>query len=235
MSNDERTVAVVTGASRGIGRATAELLRCKGIHAVGVSRSCQDTDFTRRCDIRDGKQVDGIFHKLFSTFGRVDILVNCAAVVSKGGPLEVEADEWENVLRTNLIGTYMCCKYAIQYMRKRGYGRIVNVASIAGRSYSRTASIAYTSSKYGVVGLTRHLAAVFGREGININCVAPSQTLTETLIGNVAKEELEALASSNPLGRLATPEEVAKAICFLISEGASYINGAVIDVNGGQL
>lgn len=234
MSSEEGRIGVITGASSGIGRVTAELLRKRGITAVGISRRLEDTDLTRRCDVRDEEDVARVFRELSSTLGQIDILVNCAGVASRSDPLALQVGEWEAVLRTNLIGTYLCCKHAIILMRVRRYGKIVNVASIAGRSYSRTSSLAYTSSKYGVIGLTRQLAANFGRDGININCVCPSQTKSEMLVANVPQAELDALAASIPLGRLAEPEEVAEAICFLVSDAASYLNGAVIDVNGGQ-
>ena len=233
MSDEGKRVAVVTGASSGIGRAAAEILKEEGIVTIGISRSLNNTERSRRCDVRDEQTVQRIIGEIVSTFGRIDILVNCAAVVSKKEPLDIGADEWDEVLRTNLLGTYFCCKHAILYMRGRKYGKIVNVASIAGRLYSRTASLAYTCSKYAVIGLTRHLAATFGRDGININCVAPSQTLSETLVAHVPKAQMDALATANPLGRLASPEEVARSIVFLSSDAASYINGAVLDVNGG--
>ena len=108
------------------------------------------------------------------------------------------------------------------------------MASIAGRSYSRTASVAYTASKYGVIGLTRQLAALFGRDGITVNCVAPSQTRTEMLAA-VPAAQLQAIAASNPTGRLAEPHEIAAAVGFLVSDSAAYVNGAVLDINGGVL
>lgn len=235
MSSNKGQVAVVTGASRGIGKATADLLRRKSVTTIGISRSLADTGWTRRCDVRDERAVERIFAELVSTFGRIDILANCAGIASIGDPLGLPVEEWEAVLRTNLTGTYLCCRYALIPMRERHYGKIINVSSIAGRSYSRTASVAYTCSKYAVIGLTRHLAASFGKDGININCVCPSQTKTEMLISNVPQAELDRLATSVPLGRLAEPEEIAQTIFFLASDAASYINGAVIDVNGGQL
>lgn len=232
MSN-ERQVAIVTGASRGIGKATMKLLSDRNVLAIGISRSADDSARDRKCDIRDETSVERVFREIASTHGRIDALVNCAGIAARANDLALGIDDWEGMLRTNLIGTYFCCKHAIPQMRSQKYGRIVNVASLAGRSYSRTASVAYTASKYGVVGLTRQLAAEYGRDGVNINCVAPSQTLSEMLTSNVPDSELKQLAHANPMGRLAQPEEIAETICFLASAQASYINGAIVDVNGG--
>ena len=233
MSSEGERFAVVTGASSGIGKVTAEILRGNGIPTVGLSRRFANSQWTRQCDIGQEPSIRRVLDEIISTLGHIDVLINCAAVVSTEDPLEISVEKWEEVFRVNLLGSYLCCKYVIPHMRSRKYGKIVNVSSIAGRLYSRTASVAYTCSKYAVIGLTRHLAATFGRDSININCVAPSQTLSDTLLAHVPQAQLDALAASNPLGRLATPEEVAQGIVFLSSDAASYINGAVLDVNGG--
>lgn len=230
-----RRVAVVTGASSGIGKATIELFRRRGITTVGVSRRLSDTTRTLRGDVRDDASVARVFQQVADRFGHVDILVNCAGIVTTTDALALRVEDWLEVLRTNLIGTYLCCKHAVRLMRRRRYGRIVNLSSIAGRTYSRNASLAYTSSKYAVIGLTRQLAAQFGRDGITVNCVSPSETESEMLLQAVPRRRLEAAARAHPLGRLAQPREVAQAIAFLASEEASYINGAVLDVNGGIL
>lgn len=235
MSSKEKRVAVVTGASSGIGKATADLLQGRGIATIGVSRRLRDSDWSRSCDVREEESVQDVFRSVMARFGRIDILVNSAGIASMGDPLALSVEEWESVLRTNLIGTYLCCKHAIPAMRAQGFGRVINVSSIAGRSYSRTASPAYTCSKYAVIGLTRQLAAVCGRNGITVNCVCPSHTKSEMLLANVSREEMDKLAASIPVRRLAEPEEVAQTICFLASDAASYINGAIIDVNGGQM
>ncbi len=228
-------VAVVTGGGSGIGKATVRLLKEHGFHAIGISRGLPDGNGTLRCDVSDETSVARAFRRVVRKFGRIDILVNCAGIASKRDPLSVSVKEWERVLRTNLIGSYLCCREAIPVMRRRRYGRIVNVSSIAGRSYSRSCSVAYTSSKYALIGLTRQLAAAFGREGININCVCPSETKSEMLLKNVPRKRLKAMERSHPLGRLAEPAEIARVISFLVSEAASYVNGAVVDVNGGLL
>ncbi len=235
MSSKGQRVAVVTGASGGIAKATADLLKQQGMAAIGLSRSLEATETTLSCDIKDEDSVANAFSEIAKRFGRIDASINAAAVTTTGEPLSATVKEWEETLRTNVIGTYLCCKYAIQEMLKQGTGSIVNISSVAGRSYSLTASVPYTSSKYAVIGLTRQLAARYGREGIRINCVCPSQTRTELLLKHVPADRLETLARANPLGRLAEPVEVAHTIAFLASEAASYINGAVVDVNGGML
>jgi 3-oxoacyl-[acyl-carrier protein] reductase len=235
MSPDSPNVAVVTGGSRGIGKATVNLFREQGWTVLAISRSLQNTAQTRSCDVGDEDAVRRVFEEIVTDLGKIDFLVNCAATASTERAMDSTATGWEEVLRTNLIGTFLCSKYALKDMLKRRFGKIVNVSSIAGRSYSRTASVAYTSSKYGVIGLTRQLAAEFGPEGINVNCVCPSQTKTDMLVSKISEQKIKELQALVPLRRLAEPEEIARTILFLVSKGASYLNGAVIDINGGQL
>lgn len=226
-------MAVVTGASSGIGKATAELFRTRGWRTIGLARHVAVTRTSRPCDVGNEHAVTRTFAGILGDFGRIDVLVNCAGVASKADPLAVSLDEWERVLRTNLIGTYFCCKAALAPMRRQRYGRIVNIASRAARSYSPTSSVAYTCSKYGVVGLTRQLAVSFASDGITMTCVCPSETLSEMLRTYVPAARLRALARRHPMGRLAEPREIAAVIGFLVSDDASYLNGAVIDATGG--
>ena len=235
MSTDRARVAVVTGASSGIGRATVELLRERGVTTLGLSRRLADTDTSLHCDVRDERSVAQAFRRALKRFTRIDLLVNCAGVAMKGDPLAVSVAEWRLAFDTNVLGTYWCCAQALRAMRRRRFGRIVNVSSIAGRSYSRHASVAYTASKYAVIGMTRQLAARFGKDGITINCVCPSETKTEMFMQTVPPARRRGLAARHPMGRLAEPDEVAQVIGFLGSEAASYVNGAIIDVNGGVI
>lgn len=226
-------VAVVTGGSSGIGKATSELLGQRGVTTVRLSRRLDDAETSLRCDVRDEQQVFHAFRRILERYGRVDVLVNCAGTAAKADTLAVTREMWELMLGTNLLGTYWCCREALKAMQQHGWGRIVNVSSIAGRAYSRNASLAYTCAKYGVIGLTRQLAAEFGRHGITVNCVCPSETRSEMLLEHLSVERIRELSSANPMGRLAEPNEVAAVIAFLASDEASYINGAVLDVNGG--
>lgn len=227
-------VAVVTGASGGLGRTVMEQFVRRGISAVGLSRHDDTTASIWRCDVSHEEEVRLAFERIQSERGRLDILVNCAAVVSTADDLSLSVDEWNRVLAINVVGSYLCCRYAAEIMRTRRYGRIVNVSSIAARSYSRTASVAYTASKYAIIGLTRQLAARLAVDGITVNCVAPSQFETPMLMTNVPAEVRIRLGAQNPAGRLGQPDDVASAIAFLAGDEASYVNGAVLDVNGGQ-
>jgi NAD(P)-dependent dehydrogenase (short-subunit alcohol dehydrogenase family) len=137
-------------------------------------------------------------------------------------------------LNTNLKGAFFLCKHALHDMLARRYGKIVNVSSIAGRNRSIVASAAYTSSKYGLIGLTRQLAFHYASSNININCVCPSQTETP-MLARAPKEKIEALVATIPARRLGTPGEVAECVLFLCSDAVGYVNGAVLDVNGAQL
>ena len=220
-------VAVITGASRGIGKAAARALRRRGFATVELS--------SKSCDVRSEAAVKKAFASALKRHKRIDVLINCAGIVTFSSGLKVSKKEWDNVMATNLIGAYNCSKNALPIMARQKFGRIINVSSIAGRLYSRGASLAYTCSKYAVIGLTRQLAAEFGGQGVTVNCVAPSQTKTDMILGNFKPAEIKRMAKSNPLGRLAEPEEVANVIAFLAGDESSYVNGAVIDINGGLL
>ena len=176
-----------------------------------------------------------LFAELVATFGQVDILVNNAGIVTHGDILETSFEAWEDVMRTNLTGAFLCCKHALGHMKDRRYGKVLNISSIAGRSRSTMASVAYTCSKYGIVGLTRQLALHYASYNININCVCPSQTRTPMLVENVSQERIDALVSNIPAGRLAETRDIAETVYFLSTDASAYINGAAIDVNGGQL
>lgn len=205
-------VAVVVGASRGIGQATAEKFEANTYRVVRVSRAS--------CDIRREEEVAALFDYVESDYGRLDAVVNSAAIVGH----DATPRDWMDVLRTNLIGAWLVCREALSHMSQ---GAIINIGSIAARYCSKTANMAYTCSKYGVVGLTRCLA----QESlpVRVNCVMPSQTATKML----PRELIPLLEKQHPMGRLAQPEEIANVIYWLASDDASYVHGAIIDVNGG--
>jgi len=233
MSTTTSRVAVVTGGSRGIGRATVEMLADGGYAVASLSREASAIGRSYACDVRDSKSVVEAFSRIERDLGSIQILVNSAGIATTTPSLEISVREWEDIFATNTLGTFLCCQAVLPGMIESGFGRIINIASIAGRSFSRSASVAYTASKWAVIGLTRQLAAEHGRHGITINCVAPAQTRTQMVERLLTDTKRQEIAEQTGAGRLAEPSEVADVICFLASDRASYVNGTVVDVDGG--
>jgi NAD(P)-dependent dehydrogenase (short-subunit alcohol dehydrogenase family) len=211
--------AVVTGGARGIGRAVAELLARHGARVSIVSRSAET-----RADVTDETQVREAFEKCREANGPIGILVNNAGIAESAPVTRTDRAMWDRIVGINLTGTFLCTREALPDMLAAGWGRIVNVASIAGLEGAPYIS-AYCASKHGVVGFTKALAAEFAGKGITANAVCPGYTDTEmlgrTLANIVAKtgrsqdRTRELLASGNPGGRIATPDEVAQAVLDL--------------------
>ena len=226
-------IVVVVGGSKGIGKGIVDTFNDLGAIVYSLSRD--------NCDITSKKDIDEFFDYLeqdedcdcddFSP--KVDILINNAAINYCKPIEEISLNEWNGVIDTNLTSYFYIIKKCLPKM-DRG-SKIVNVSSIAGRSKSLVSGVHYTSSKAGLIGLTRQLAQELGPKGININCVCPSQTLTPMLERSMTNEQLSDLESNIPLRRVAQVSEVVKPILFLCSDDASYILGACLDVNGGQL
>ena len=214
-------VVIIVGGSKGIGKGLYDAFIDKDYVVHSISR--------KNCDITSPDQVDFYFDKL----DKVDILINNAAINYCKPIEEISLNEWNGVIDTNLTSYFYIIKKCLPKM-DRG-SKIVNVSSIAGRSKSLVSGVHYTSSKAGLIGLTRQLSQELGPKGININCVCPSQTLTPMLERSMTNEQLSDLESNIPLRRVAQVSEVVKPILFLCSDDASYIHGACLDVNGGQL
>jgi len=212
---------IVVGGSKGIGKGVVNSFTKKGYNVYSISRN--------NCDITNTQDID----RYFASIPNVDILVNNAAINFCKKIEEIDFNEWNDVISTNLSSYYYIIKTVLPKMCKGG--KIVNVSSIAGRSKSLVSGVHYTSSKAGLIGLTRQLAQELGPKGININCVCPSQTLTPMLKRSMNENQLKELSSNIPLRRIATIDEIVNPILFLCSEGASYIHGACLDINGGQL
>ena len=214
-------IVVIVGGSKGIG---------KGLYDAFIDKDCIVHSISRKnCDITNPDQIDSYFDKL----DKVDILINNAAINYCKPIEEITLNEWNSVIDTNLTSFFYIIKTCLPLMKKGS--KIINVSSIAGRSKSLVSGVHYTSSKAGLIGLTRQLAQELGPKGININCVCPSQTLTPMLERSMTNEQLSELESKLPLRRVAQVSEVVKPILFLCSEDASYIHGACLDINGGQL
>lgn len=214
-------VVVIVGGSKGIGKGVVNAFTNLGAIVHSISRDS--------CDITDPEQIYSYFSKL----DKVDILINNAAINYCKPIEEITLNEWNSVIDTNLTSFFYIIKTCLPLMKEGS--KIVNVSSIAGRSKSLVSGVHYTSSKAGLIGLTRQLAQELGPKGININCVCPSQTLTPMLERSMTKSEIYELSKNIPLKRIAQINEIVKPILFLCSDDASYIHGACLDINGGQL
>lgn len=239
-------VAIVTGAGSGIGKATATMLFERGASVVLAGRDkkvdalAKELDSTGKrvlpiqLDLAEEKEVKAMVAKTVKKFGQIDILVNSAGVTSGGKIDEITVADWEMINRNNGLSTFLCSKYAIAEMKKRKYGKVVNVSSIAGRFRGMTSGLHYAYAKSGIIGFTRQLGAEVAKFGINVNVVAPSQTMTPMLRSLINDDIEKELNAKIPLGYIAKPEQQAEVILFLCSDASNYMVGATVDVNGGQ-
>ena len=248
---EPQRVALVTGGARGIGRAIAERLARDGIALVlgdveqaALEQTVQDLAAAGASvrslplDISDEASVAADFDNIRRAEGRLDILVNNAGIMPRvnGRNPRVEEtplDIWQRTLAVNLTGTFLMCRAAIPLLRQSGGGRIVNIASRAARM-STSGNSHYSASKAGIIGFSRVLAKELGPDNITVNCIAPSAVESPMHEGLAsAAQHIERLVAETPLRRLATPEDVAGAVAYLCSVDASFMTGAIIDVNGG--
>jgi len=244
--NFKDKVAIITGASSGIGKKTAEMLCAGQAKTVFVSRGGADEIVAKlkergydclslKCDVSDEKQVKKMVGTVLTNFGTIDILVNSAAVNQFGKVEDISLEDWEYVLKNNITSQFLCCKHVLPVMKQKKYGKIVNISSIAGRFRSTLSGINYVTSKAAVIGFTRQLAYEVGPFNINVNVLCPSQTDTPMLAASLKPGDKEKLEQIIPLGYIASPEQQANVILFLVSDESNYITGATIDVNGGQI
>lgn len=238
-------VAIITGASSGIGQAVAEAIANYGAHTVFISRSGAETitselnaagksALSLPCDVTDETQVKQAIASVFERYGRIDILINNAAINQIAKIEDISLEDWNRVMSTNLTSLFLCCKYVVPIMKQQRSGNIINVSSIAGHFRSKISGIHYVASKAGVVGFTRQLAYELASFQINVNAICPSQTYTPMLAATLPPEAEQKLIESIPLGRIASMEEQVNVILFLASHLSSYMTGAIVDVNGGQ-
>ncbi len=250
MTEMDGEVAVVTGGTRGIGRATAEKLAASGAAVVATYHSDEaaaaetlaslesiadpDRVGTRQFDVGDHDAVEAAVAEIVDEYGRPTVLVNNAGIMSNGLLVRMSPEQWERVVRTNLTGTFNCTREATRHMLRGDGGRIVNVASVAAqRGWAGQAN--YAASKAGVVGFTRSIASELGGKSIRVNAVAPGYTETDMYETELADAEREAVEAETASGAPASPEEVAEAIAFLASERSSYVNGEVLRVDDGLI
>jgi 3-oxoacyl-[acyl-carrier protein] reductase len=239
-------VAIVTGGARGIGKAISQSLAQDGAHLVisdvnlGEAKETADllASSGRRClaveaNVTDGKAVAAMVDQTVREFGRIDILINNAGITRDGLLLRMKEEDWDLVLNVNLKGAFHCTKSVLPLMSKQRSGRIVNIASIVG-VMGNAGQANYAASKAALIGFTKSVAREYASRGITANAVAPG-FIDTAMTQNLSAEVREGLMNQIPLGRLGTPQDIAHAVRFLVSEEAGYITGHVLHVNGGML
>ncbi|MCK4348934.1 MAG: 3-oxoacyl-[acyl-carrier-protein] reductase [Thermoplasmatales archaeon] len=238
-------VALVTGSSRGIGRAIALELAKSGISIVinnhedpqeGIKVVNEIDKIGQRAiylqaDVSDPEQVKKMIEKIIEEFGRIDILINNAGITEDKMLENMDIDQWNRVIAVNLTGTFNCTKAVIKYMKIQGSGKIVNISSISAQTGNMGQSN-YSASKGGIISFTKTVAKEYAKDGININAVAPGFIETK-MLETIPEKLMQKLLSQVPVRRLGKPEEVAKLVHFLASDDANYITGQVININGG--
>jgi 3-oxoacyl-[acyl-carrier protein] reductase len=236
--------ALVTGASRGIGRACALALSQAGVRVALAARTADQLEdlaseiraqgreaFPVALDLASADSIKEATARTAKEFGRIDILVNNAGITRDNLALRMKKDDWDAVLATNLTGAFLMIQQVLSGMMKERWGRIINISSVVGEM-GNPGQANYVASKAGLIGLTKSIAQEMGSRNITVNAVAPG--FVETAMTHGLSQELKDKMLANiPLKRIGTPEDVAAAVVFLASEGASYITGHVLDVNGG--
>jgi 3-oxoacyl-[acyl-carrier protein] reductase len=238
-------VAIVTGASRGIGRSIAEALLAAGGKVVISARNGAALEelaanlrqgggevLAVAADVSSSADADRLVQETVTAFGRVDILVNNAGITRDGLLLRMKDDDWDAVLDTNLKGAFLCTRAVAKGMSKQRFGRIVNISSVVGEM-GNPGQANYCASKAGLFGLTKSVARELARRNVTVNAITPGFIATE-MTDELPEKTREELASQIPLGRFGTAEEIAHAVLFLASEQAGYITGQVLGVNGGM-
>ncbi len=245
----EKKVVIVTGAAKGIGAAIAESCVREGARvaaldldspgAEAVAKALRDREadaLALRCDVTRAPDIAAALEAVLARWGRVDVLVNNAGGFAVIRDTEDIAEaEWEAIMASNLTSVFLFSKAVLPIMKRQRYGRIVNLASVVGRAGAVRVTSHYAAAKAGVIGFTRHLALEVGADGITVNAVAPGTTATERVLKARTPEETARVAAAIPVRRLGEPREIADAVVFLASNAAAFINGATLDVNGGQV
>lgn len=242
----ENKVVIVTGGTKGIGRAIAEQFAEHGSIVCFIGRDKQRADEVLECllkyndkctyflgDLSDEKFCSSVCEHVYENYGSIDVLVNCAGILTKSKIEDITRKEWDEVLATNLSSYFFMMQQAGIYMKKHSSGRIINISSNAGRMGGFENSQSYTASKGAIISITMGIARQYAKDNITVNVVCPGTT--ESDMSKLYDDETrERLIGRIPLGRFVKPDEVAATVCFLASKNAGGITGAIIDVNGGM-
>ena len=238
-------IVLVTGATRGIGKAIALTLGGSGATVIGtatsdvgadnISKMLVDNEISGKgivLDVRDNDQISSLGESIKKDFGSIDILVNNAGITRDNILLRMKEDEWEDIINTNLSSIYKMSKLVLRGMIKKRSGRIISITSVVG-AMGNAGQSNYAAAKAGMIGFTKSLAREVGVRGITVNAIAPGFIETD-MTDSLPDDQKEALASQIPMGRLGTADEIAQAVLFLAGDGGSYITGQTLHINGGM-
>jgi 3-oxoacyl-[acyl-carrier protein] reductase len=244
--SDSQRVALVTGASRGIGQAIALALANQGYFVIGtatseggaqaIGQALSDGSLTgkgMRLNVTEPGACEALIADIVKAYGRLDVLVNNAGITRDNLALRMKDDEWQDVIDTNLTAAFRLDRAVLKPMLKARWGRIIHITSVVGTS-GNPGQMNYAASKAGLGGLSRSLAREVGSRGITVNCIAPGFIQTD-MTDALSEDQVKALVEQIPLQRLGTASDIAASVVFLCSEGASYITGSTLHINGGMV
>jgi len=247
MKELEGKIAIVTGGARGIGKAISQTLAKEGAHVIlcdldyktaqRTANDIQNQGFAAsavKMDVSQGEEVKRVFEDILSKYARVGILINNAGISSLTPFEDISEEEWDKVISVNLKGTFLCSQAVMRAMISQRGGKIVNIASLAGKVGGILVGAHYSAAKAGIICLTKSLAKRMAPYGVNVNAVAPGPIKTK-MTDTWPENEKEKFRRSIPLGHFGNPEDVAETVLFLVSDRARFITGEIIDVNGGVL
>ncbi len=240
--------AIITGSGRGIGRAIALAMAAQGANIVVNDVNMESADevvaeieamgrqaIAVKADVTAEEQVLAMVEACINRFGKLDILVNNAGIIQTAPVTEIDGKDWDRVMEVNLKGVFLCCKAVLAPMKAQHGGKIVNIASVAGkRGGGLLGNSCYSASKGGVIAFTKSLARESGPFGINVNAITPAFTDTE-MTRSIAPDKKEFIIKMLPLGRVGQPADIAGAVCFLASSMSDYMTGEIMDVDGGLM